>query len=435
MKSVAIIGGGESGTAAALLAHKKGISAFVSDYGTIAEQYKEELENHNIPFEEKGHDLEKILKADVIVKSPGIPENSEVMRYFRLRHKKIISEIEFASRFYDGHIIGITGSNGKTTTTKLCYHILKHSQFNIGMGGNVGISFARLLLSNEEFDWVVLELSSFQLDDIQDFEVDVAVVLNITPDHLDRYDYNFDNYVAAKWNLPLHAKNTGYAILNSDDAAIRNKIKDSPLDVDVVWIEGDGGEVLISTETSAPFEMQLRGEHNMFNASVCVTIARNLEMSDAEIQKALLGFKSVAHRMEPVASFQDVEFINDSKATNIDSSRVALQSMTKPTVWIAGGTDKGNDYRSIESLVREKAVAIVCLTKDDSNLRAVFGDYGERIHTTHDVRHAIRWAMNQIERGTILLSPACASFDLFKNYEHRGDSFKSAVHELLNESN
>lgn len=432
-RSIAVLGAGESGVGAALLAKKMGYEVFVSDFGKISDHFKNELIEYKIPFEEKGHSFEKIDKADLIVKSPGIPERTEVMRYFRLRHKKIISEIEFAAEFYKGSIIGITGSNGKTTTTKLCYHILREAGLDIEMGGNIGISFARLLTMRLDYDWVVLELSSFQLEDIQDFEVDVSVVLNITPDHLDRYDYSFEKYALAKWQLPAHTKSSGLLILNEGDSTLQELFRKYPMETRTIWLSDDGGDAFVSKETDKEFEYNLKGDHNRFNASVGIVLARELGVSESAIQDALLSFKPVEHRMEFVGSLDGLDFINDSKATNIDSCRVALLSVEKPMVWIAGGTDKGNDYKSIERLVRAKVNYIICHTLDDSNLRNVFEDYNDRIVTLVDIKQAIRWAIDHLDNGIVLMSPACASFDLYKNYEHRGNSFKEAVLEIVNE--
>ncbi len=433
MKSIAVIGAGESGVGTALLAKQKELKVFVSDYGLIKEEHKKELLDNNIPFEEGGHSFEKIDEADLIVKSPGIPEQSEIVRYFRLRNKKIVSEIEFASQYFDGQIIGITGSNGKTTTTTLCHHILKHSDHNVGMGGNVGISFARLLTNYSGYDWVVLELSSFQLEDIQDFRVDVAVILNITPDHLDRYDYDFDKYASAKWNLVMATKTDGSIILNEDNDAIKHQFSKKHPPAETIWLSGNSEDVLLSKESGQNFEIGLKGRHNLFNASVCVTIARQLGMKDSDIQVAFNSFKAVEHRLEYVDRLGKLDFVNDSKSTNIDSCLAALDAMDAPILWIAGGTDKGNDYSVLDKPVREKVTAIICLTKDDTKLRAQFGDYGERIVSTQNVDEAVLKAVEMMEEGTVLLSPACASFDLFDNYEHRGDSFKIAVRKILNE--
>lgn len=433
MKSIAVIGAGESGVGAALLAIRNNVDVFVSDFGTIADRYKQELIKNNIPFEERGHDFERIEKADVIVKSPGIPGSADVIRYFRLRHKPVISEIEFASRYYDGRIISITGSNGKTTTTKLCYHILAQSGMHIGMGGNVGVSFARLLSQASGFDWVVLELSSFQLEDIDRFRSDISVILNITPDHLDRYDYNFLNYARAKWNLAQHTMQDGLLILNKSNPVQLSLSTELPVKVPILWLEEKNTDQLVSKETAQTFDMEIKGYHNEYNASVAVCIARRLDIPEEKIASGLASFKAVEHRLETVARQEGIEFINDSKSTNVDSSLVALDALPYPVVWIAGGKDKGNDYSRLDDLVRSRVSAIVCLTTDDSNLKKQFSYFGDRLVTTQDVDEAVRLATGFIDEGTVLLSPACASFDLFDNYEHRGNSFKNAVHKYLND--
>jgi len=433
MKMVAIIGGGESGIGAALLAKKNELDVFVSDFGKIRKDYKDELLKNNIPFEEEGHSFEKLEKADVIVKSPGIPGTAEVIRYFRLRHKEIISEIEFASRFYDGKIIGITGSNGKTTTTKLCHHILVNSGINCAQAGNVGYSFARLLAMDAKYDWIVLELSSFQLDDILTFSSEISVILNITPDHLDRYDYNFDNYAKSKWNLALATKSDGLLILNRSNEVQTNLIKENPVRSQVLWLENKDKSQLISKETGDYFEMKIRGWHNAYNASVAVMIARRLSISDVDIGFALKSFEPVEHRMELLAGHKDIEFINDSKSTNVDSSLVALDSIIGKLVWIAGGVDKGNDYALLDKALEGKLEGLVCLTTDDKKLRSHFSYLKDKILTTENMDEAVRWAAEVVGEGTVLLSPACASFDLFDNYEHRGRSFKDSVIKYLDD--
>jgi len=433
MNTVAIIGAGESGVGAALLAKKNELEVFVSDYGKIREDYKEELLRNNIPFEEEGHSFEKLEKADVIVKSPGIPGTAEVIRYFRLRHKEIISEIEFASRFYDGKIIGITGSNGKTTTTKLCHHILENSGINCAQAGNVGYSFARLLTMDANYDWIVLELSSFQLDDINTFSSEFSVILNITPDHLDRYDYNFNNYAKSKWNLALATKSEGLLVLNRSNEIQNVLIKEFPVECKVLWLENKDRKQLVSMETGDYFEMQIRGWHNAYNASVAVLIARRLGISDTDIDLALQTFEPVEHRMELVASYRGIEYINDSKSTNVDSCLVGLDSINGKLVWIAGGVDKGNDYAQLDKALEGKLEGLVCLTTDDKKLRSHFSYLEDRILTTENMDEAVRWAAERVGEGTVLLSPACASFDLFDNYEHRGKSFKDSVIKYLDD--
>ncbi len=434
MKSITVLGGGESGVGAALLAKKNNIEVFVSDFGKIGDRYKEELLQHNIPFEEGGHSFEKIEETELIVISPGIPEKAAVVQQFRLRNKRIISEIEFAFKFYSGKIASITGSNGKTTTTSLAYEILKQSNFRVGLGGNIGYSFARLLADEMEYDWVVLELSSFQLEGLFDFQADISAIINITPDHLDRYDYNFDKYGEAKWNLAKHTKKDGLLILNEDDQASVNLLKKYPVDTNIVWLSANNPNVLASMESNKIFEINLFGAHNYFNASVAKTIAESVGLNEELIKKGFNDFKSIEHRLETVAKINGVLFINDSKATNLDAAEVALNAFEQNIIWIAGGTDKGNDYSKIKQLVDERVKSIICLCADDSLIRNAFSDVVDEINTTQSVTEAIKFAVTASREGDIvLLSPACASFDLFDNYMHRGNEFKKAVFEYLDE--
>jgi len=417
MKSVAILGGGESGIGAALLAKQNKIEVFVSDYGSISEKYKAELKENNIPFEEKGHSIERLENADLIVKSPGIPDTSEIVTKLRLRHKEIVSEIEFAYGFFQGKIIAVTGSNGKTTTASLVYHIMKNSEWRVGLGGNIGHSFARLLSTNENYDWVVLELSSFQLDNILTFSAEIAIVLNITPDHLDRYDHCMYRYALAKWQLARSVKQEDHLIINEDDEWLElmnvafpshahmhgigyNKIRTSGLKYPDVSLEN----------------LKLRGAHNLFNTAVAIKTCKLAGMSSEKIEGALSSFSAIEHRLESFAMINGVEFINDSKATNVDSVLVALESMRKPVIWVAGGIDKGNDYTQLAGVVNEKVKELICLTKDDSKLKAAFGSMIEKISSAEDVDGCVRLAMDAAEEGdVVLLSPACSSFDLFDN--------------------
>ena len=432
MKSITVLGGGESGVGAALLAKKKGIQVFVSDYGTIAEKYKEELIINNIPFEEKGHDFERIETTDLIVKSPGIPDTSEVIKHFRLRHKKIVSEIELASRFYEGKVIAITGSNGKTTTTSMIYHLISSSGLKVGLGGNIGHSFARLLSKDERYDWVVLELSSFQLDQIDSFSAEIAIILNITPDHLDRYDYDMNKYAQAKWNLARHTSPHGHLIINSDDEWTSKMQKAFNVECEIIsFAANDTSQKLPSKEgeiVEIEKHISLLGRHNVFNAVVATRVAQLLDLTTADILDRLGTFKAIEHRLEPVATIGGVRFVNDSKATNVDSVMVALESMTAPVIWIVGGVDKGNDYAVLDSLVKQKVKAIICLTKDDAKIRKAFTPSVASISTTENVDDCVKMALEQADEGdVVLLSPACASFDLFNNYIHRGQAFKESI--------
>ena len=428
MESVVVLGGGESGVGAALLAKKKKYSVFVSDYGSITEKYKKELKENNIPFEEGGHDIEKIVTADVIVKSPGIPEKSEIIRRIRLAGIEIISEIEFASRFYEGKIVAITGSNGKTTTTSLVHHLLCESDLTIGLGGNIGHAFSRLLCSDKIYDWIVLELSSFQLDDVKSFSADLGMILNITPDHLDRYDYIMQAYAEAKWKLATSVKTSGTLFLNSDDKWTQKVVKEIPVDCKVNWLSflnlNDDKDLIKS-------HLKLKGQHNAFNAAMAVGVATSVGISQETIKQGLMSFKGIPHRMESFATIDGVEFINDSKATNIDAVSVALEAMDKPVIWVVGGVDKGNDYTVIEAVVESKVKGIICLTKDDTKIRAVFGETNISIQTTEIVNDCVKMSMKLAKHGdVVLLSPACASFDLFDNYIDRGDQFKRSVKEF-----
>ena len=434
MRSITVLGGGESGVGAALLAKSKDINVFVSDYGKISDPYRKELQENNIPFEEGGHSFEKIEKTELIVISPGIPEKAAVVQHFRLRNKRIISEIEFAFIFYSGKIVAITGSNGKTTTASLTYQILKESNLRVGLGGNIGYSFARLLANNLEYDWVVLELSSFQLEGLRDFQADISALINITPDHLDRYDYDFNKYAKAKWILPLHTKSEGLVILNHDDKTTQDFAIEYPVDANIVWLSANDPDVLVSTETNKRFEINLFGSHNYFNAAVAKNIAEKIGLSFEQIQTGLSSFNSIEHRLETVIKFNGVLVVNDSKATNLDASEVALKAFDKPIIWIAGGTDKGNDYQVIKDIVASKVKSLICLCVDGKKLVDAFEGSVENLFSTQSMKEAIDFAMNVSERGDIiLLSPACASFDLFNNYEHRGKEFKKAVFEYIDE--
>lgn len=420
---------------AALLARKNKLNVFVSDYGTISEEYKKDLIDNDIPFEEKGHSFEIIDRSNLIVKSPGIPPGAEVLKYALSKGKKVISEIEFAYCFNKCKIIGITGTNGKTTSSTMCHHLLSQSDLKVGLGGNVGVSFSRILASGTSYDWLVLELSSFQLEMLDTFKAEISCILNITPDHLDRYDNDFSKYASAKWNLPLHTARSGTVILNGDDPTLRKYAARNDLQLELIWVDKRNiDNILSSKETGLNFDMNFQGQHMMFNASVSVLIARKLGLSEAMIQKGLNSFQPVAHRLELFVEDGLFKYINDSKSTNVESSIVALDAMDAPVVWIAGGTDKGNDYQSLTNLVNEKVIRLICLTKDDSKLRDAFKECVSEIYTTENIDEAVRMAINGIKRATILLSPACASFDLFNNYEDRGNRFKEAVHKLLNES-
>jgi UDP-N-acetylmuramoylalanine--D-glutamate ligase len=427
MKKIVILGAGESGVGAALLGKKQGFDVFVSDKSPIKDNFRAELDAAQIPYESGCHTEGVILKADEIIKSPGIPEKIALIHTIQ-RHKiPIISEIEFASRFTKSRIIGITGSNGKTTTTSLVYHIFKTGGLDVAVGGNIGRSFARLLAEEPEHDFYVLELSSFQLDGIHTFRPYISILLNITPDHLDRYDYKMANYVASKFRITMNQTEDDIFITNKEDLEIK-RFRDTNIVNPNEWV--------ISTHFDSDllrgrFDMsktRLRGPHNYFNASCAIAAAIVCGVGDAKIQKGLETFINAPHRLEFVANINGTDYINDSKATNVDSVYWALKAMNKPTVLILGGQDKGNDYKSLEEIVAQKVKAIVCMGVDNKKLLEFFTPIVKNIEETHSVADAVKVAAKYTEGGdAVLLSPACASFDLFKNYEDRGDQFKKAV--------
>lgn len=435
MKKVVILGAGESGVGAALLAKKRGYEVFVSDFSAIKDNFKQELDAAEIPYENGQHTEGVILAADEIVKSPGISDKVPLIKLAKEKRIPIMSEIEFAyqNRGKDEpYIIAITGSNGKTTTTSLTYHLLKTGGKDVAVGGNIGKSFARLLAEEPIHDFYVLELSSFQLDDIIHFRPNIGVLLNITPDHLDRYDYKMAHYVASKFRIALNQTEDDILIYNQADIEIKRFIDENALEMN---------EWPISTNFDSPilrgrFDMSkssLQGPHNYFNASCAIAAAIVAQVADNKIREGLESFKNAPHRLEPVAIINDVEYINDSKATNVDSVFWALSSMTKPTVLIIGGVDKGNDYAQIEKLVIEKVKAIVALGVDNSKILAFFSPHIKIIEEARSAQEAVMIASKYAEKGdSVLLAPACASFDLFKNYEDRGDQFRKAVLDLHN---
>jgi UDP-N-acetylmuramoylalanine--D-glutamate ligase len=442
-KRIVILGAGESGTGAALLAAKKGFEVFVSDQGTVKDKYKAELESHLIPFEEGTHTPELILNADLIVKSPGIPEKADLIKKARAKEIEIIDELEFAFRYIEGKVIAITGTNGKTTTTLLTYHLLKTAGLNVALGGNVGKSMARQV-AGEHHDWYVLEVSSFQLDGMKTFKPQIGILLNITPDHLDRYEYKMENYVASKFQLIREMDGSNHFIYYHDDPVIAAEISnrtilsdrigvslkaDSPVDV-----KADGSIMTFNLEDEFEIsqgETTLKGPHNLINTMCAVSAAFLAGVPVASIREGLKTFKNAPHRLEPVAVIKGVEFVNDSKATNVDSVVYALGSYEKPLVWIAGGIDKGNDYNIIKEAVRRKVRALICLGKDNEKLKKAFGDVVPLIEETQNVKDLVRIALRLARVGdVVLLSPACASFDLFKNYEDRGTQFREAALEL-----
>ncbi|ESU20165.1 UDP-N-acetylmuramoylalanine--D-glutamate ligase [Flavobacterium cauense R2A-7] len=439
-----VLGGGESGVGTAILGKKKGYEVFVSDYGEIKNNYKEVLILNQIPWEEKQHTEALILNADVVMKSPGIPDKSNIVKQLKKNNVPIISEIEFASQFNDFVTIGITGSNGKTTTTMLTHHLLKQGGMNVGIAGNIGKSYAWQIAENK-FEAYVLELSSFQLDGIESFRPHIAVMTNISPDHLDRYNYDYDLYIAAKFRITKNQTEDDYFIYDDDDEAIvkwlsENEIKAKKIPFSLVKKLEEGAyadEENITThinndEFIMPInELALEGKHNVKNAMAATTVAQLMRIRKETIRESLSNFQGVEHRLEKVLKIQNVQYINDSKATNVNATFFALDSMNTPTIWIVGGVDKGNDYAELMPLVREKVKGIICLGVDNSKIMKAFEDVVDVMIETTSMTDAVKIAQRMAEKGdTVLLSPACASFDLFENYEDRGKQFKNAVQNL-----
>ncbi|MEN9685635.1 MAG: UDP-N-acetylmuramoyl-L-alanine--D-glutamate ligase [Bacteroidota bacterium] len=442
---IVILGGGESGIGAALLAKKAGYEVFLSDGGTIKPAYKQELFDNGIEFEENQHTADKILAAHEVMKSPGIPEKNELVKQIRQKSIPVISEIELAWRFKgDSKIVAITGSNGKSTTTALIHHICKTAGLDCAMVGNIGISFAKQVAVDPKQLYVV-EISSFQLDDIKEFRADIAVLLNITEDHLDRYEYKFENYINSKFRVIENQTSQDYFIYCEDDEVIMQKlplltIHTNPLPFSMKhevkkggYIKGDQMMLRIQEErvSMSIYDFALKGKHNNYNTMAAGIAAATLGIRKEKIREAVKNFHSLEHRMEFVAMVRGVEFINDSKATNVNSSWFALESMNKPTVLILGGTDKGNDYGLLADLVKEKVKAIVCMGVDNKKILEAFKDIVPVMVETDSAKKAVNASFKLAAKGdVVLLSPACASFDLFKNYEDRGTQFKNAVKEL-----
>lgn len=427
VKKILIIGSGESGTGAAVLAKKLNYDVFVSDGSIIPDKYKEVLDINQIAYEEKGHSIDSLSNVGLVLKSPGVPEGSAVMQKIRRAGVKVISEIEFAALHYKGTMIAITGSNGKTTTSGLLYHLLNAAGLKAGLAGNYGDSFAGYVAGYPE-EVVVLEVSSFQLDDIESFKPHIAILLNITPDHLDRYDYKMENYVASKFRINENQGEGDFFIINGDDAEMAKYRQDHGLRGEVIEIKEDDYINGVFRKDGAAFELTIKGRHNRFNARCAVEACRLMGISEEKIALGLSTFRNLAHRLEPVRTVNGVEYINDSKATNVDSVYYALEAMDKPVVWIAGGTDKGNDYSAIETLVKEKVKALVCMGLDNSKLVKAFKGKVPGFVETNTIKDAITEAARLADEGdVVLLSPACASFDLFKNYMDRGDQFKEIV--------
>jgi|TARA_B110000902_G_scaffold9514_1_gene11586 UDP-N-acetylmuramoylalanine--D-glutamate ligase len=444
VKRLVILGGGESGIGTAILGKQKGYEVFVSDSGEILQKNKKVLLNNDILFEEKNHTESKILNADVVMKSPGIPETVPLVLKLKEKGIQVISEIEFAAKYTAATIVGITGSNGKTTTTLILHHILKEAGLNVGVAGNIGDSFAAQV-AHESYDNYVLELSSFQLDGIADFNSHIAILTNITPDHLDRYEYDFEKYIASKFRITKNQTETDYLVYDADDQAINNWLENNTVKAKLVPFslekELEYGaflkdKIITININKDTFKMPIstltvKGKHNVKNAMAATMAAQLLKVRKEFIKESLSSFEGAEHRLENVAKIDGIEYINDSKATNINATFYALECMDKQTVWIVGGVDKGNDYNDLLSLVREKVKAIVCLGLDNDKIKNMFSNVVDIIVETAGAEEAVKVAHKLSEKGdAVLLSPACASFDLFENYEDRGRQFKAAVRSL-----
>lgn len=444
MSRVVVLGGGESGVGSAVLAKVKGFDVFLSDMGKISEKYVTMLNEWEIPFEQGCHTEELILNADEVIKSPGIPGTAAMVQKIEEKGIRIISEIEFAGRYDSAKKVCITGSNGKTTTTSLIYHLLKQAGMNVGLGGNIGQSYA-YQVATEKFDIYVLELSSFQLDNVYDFKADIAIITNITPDHLDRYGYNMENYVKSKFRITRNMDKDDCFIFCSDDEITINHLNKIVIKAQQLpftqkgevkqgaFVQDDRIIVRYKEEECDMFlqELALGGKHNIYNSMAAAIAAKAMDIDNEDIRDGLASFQAVEHRLEKVLSIKDVLYINDSKATNVDAAWYALECQTRPVVWIVGGTDKGNDYSSLVPLAKEKVKAIICLGIDNKKIHDAFEDAVDRMYDVTSALDAVQTAHKIAQAGdVVLLSPCCASFDLFKNYEDRGRQFKEAVRNL-----
>lgn len=443
-KRLVILGGGESGVGTAILGKKKGYDVFVSDFGQIKENYKEVLALNKLEWEEGRHTEELVLNADVVMKSPGIPDKSPIVKKLKEKGIPVISEIEFASHFTDVQTIGITGSNGKTTTTMLTHYLLKQGGLGVGLAGNIGKSFAWQVADNK-CEGYVLELSSFQLDGIKDYRPHIAVITNISPDHLDRYEYDYSLYIEAKFRITMNQTEDDYLVYDADDEAISKWLEHNTVKAKLIPFSLSGNNKkgiyaednnIISKIRNKEFtmpinELSLEGKHNVKNAMAATAVAQLMRIRKQTIRESLSNFQGVEHRLEKVLKIQNVQYVNDSKATNTNATFFALDSMTTPVVWIVGGVDKGNDYDELMPLVREKVKAIVCLGVDNQKIINAFANVVDVVVETAGMTEAVKASQKLAEKGdTVLLSPACASFDLFENYEDRGKQFKAAVQNL-----
>lgn len=444
MERLVILGGGESGVGTAILGKVKGYEVFLSDRGRIRDKYRDVLTKLEIDWEDEKHSEEKILNANVVMKSPGIPDTAALVVKLRKNDIPVISEIEFASRFSETPVIGITGSNGKTTVTNLIQHLLKSGEVNSGMGGNIGNSYAKMV-AEDRHDWFVLELSSFQLDGIEDFKPNIAILTNITPDHLDRYDYKFENYIESKFRITKNQTAEDYFIYDADDPVITEWLEKNPVKAQKLpfsmekklengaYLEDTNIVIKINNTdfTMSTSDISLQGKHNTKNAMAAATVSQLLRIRKQTIRESMANFQGVEHRLEKVLKINNVMYINDSKATNVNATYYALESMESETVWILGGVDKGNVYDDLLPLVNEKVKAIICLGVDNEKIKRAFGNIVENLVETGSMDEAVKMAYRLADKGdNVLLSPACASFDLFENYEDRGRQFKNAVRNL-----
>ncbi|MDX5419310.1 MAG: UDP-N-acetylmuramoyl-L-alanine--D-glutamate ligase [Hymenobacteraceae bacterium] len=442
---LAILGAGESGVGAALLAKAKGLDVFVSDMGQIKEVYKAKLATAAIPYEEGTHTFERILDANEIIKSPGIPEKAAIIQEAIKKEIPVISEIEFAGRYTDAKFICITGTNGKTTTTLLTYHLLKSAGINVGLAGNIGESLAEKVIDNKH-EYYVVELSSFQLDNMYQFKAHIGVLLNITPDHLDRYGYDMNKYAASKLRIAQNMSGADYFIYNNDDDIIRNAFDSASFGGTTVpfSLQATEGAKVLCEGAHVKVEVKffegnidasrsaLIGKHNQYNTMAAVAVAKLMGVEDSQIEKGLETFENAEHRLQVITVSKEVTYINDSKATNVEAVYYALEGIKQPIIWIAGGVDKGNDYGSLTELAKEKVKVLVCLGKDNEKLKQAFGRIVPVVVETTSIEYAVRMGKLLATPGdVVLLSPACASFDLFNNYEHRGQRFKEAVEKIV----
>lgn len=438
MKRIVVLGAGVSGVGAAVLAKKKGFDVFVSDKGKIKDKFKKTLLHNNIDYEEGTHTIKNILIADEVIKSPGISDDIDLINKINLKGVPVISEVEFAFRYTKAKIVAITGSNGKTTTTLLLGHILKNAGYDVLVAGNIGVGFA-FSVSERDYEYIVLEMSSFQLDGIKKFRSDIAIILNISPDHMDRYDYNFENYVQSKFKITKNQNLNDFLIYNSDDQHV-NLIESNAKKLPISLINelNEGGYlkkkeliIKINNQTMTIQELALQGKHNMFNSMAAAMAARVFEVKDTIIRQSMLDFQNIEHRLEQVLTVHGIDFINDSKATNVNACWYALESMQKDVVWIAGGVDKGNEYSDLYEIVEEKVRAIICLGEHNQKLIQSFQGKVETIVQASSMSEAVNQSYSLANKGeVVLLSPSCASFDLFENYEDRGFQFKKAVRAL-----